>query len=245
MRKIVLALLSGLFLVSCEKEDNSVGTLEIEHNSPVVVGWGLQMSTSSTGQYSVWWDGPNGFEVHPQTISNQANYIERTPMTLQDAGEYVVSWVDAEGKVKYRGRATIEVIPPPNAPCSLTPNTSQSDIGGVGTYNFTNRYFTVTSSFYTVSGSAGGDEMKFGFYGQSKPKPGIYEITDGYYGLEYGTVGLHISGGGMYHFLAQGGKVYVTTNTNGELSVSFCNVKFSNPINPSKPLTVSANITQP
>lgn len=164
-------------------------------------------------------------------------------MSLQDAGEYTVSWVDNNDEIVYQGKATIEVIPVPNPPCTITANSSTST-GPFGSYNFSSRSFSVMTAGYTVKGSAGSDNMQFLFWGTGKPKPGAYDIDPKYYVDKYGTVGLAINIGSSYTLSALGGKVYVTAGSNGKLSVSFCSVNFNNPIN-SASLVISGNITEP
>src|SRR6478752_1464429 len=98
MKRILFCIAASVLLFACKKEE--VGTLEINHNGPIVAGWDLNLSTISTQEYRIWWYGPNGWKVEPQTISNQSNYVTRTPVSLQDAGEYIVRWVDNDGKIK-------------------------------------------------------------------------------------------------------------------------------------------------
>lgn len=243
MKRLFPFLLACLFF-SCKK--NKCGTpesLTITHNSPVVQGWDLHLQTDATQGYRIWWFGPNGWAIQPQTISTDANLATRTTMTLQDAGEYTAQWIDNDGCVKYEGKVNINVITPPSAPCSIAANSSQSSVVGVGSYTFGFSTFASTSSYYTVTGSAAGGFVRFGFWGQTRPKPGVYDISGGFFGDEYGTTGLFIQDG-PYQFLAQTGKAYVTQNANGKLSVSICGIKFSNPINPSVPITVDANVTE-
>ncbi len=232
-------------LISCEKNNcDDPSNNIIESNSPVVAGWDINLEATSVAGGRFVWTGPNGWEIDYQTIASDANLQTVQAATMQASGEYVVKVYNHEGCLVSEGTTTVEVIAPPEAPCSIAANTSSSSVAGVGNYNFTSRNFSVTSSYYTVTGSAGGDYLRFGFWGQTRPKPGIYEIDGGYFGTEYGTTGLYIRGG-LYDFMAQGGKVYVTAAATGKLTVAFCNVSFSNPLNPSIPITISARITEP
>jgi hypothetical protein len=234
-----------LFLSCHQKESTCEPTmnLPIEVNSPLIEGWNLNLKTDAINEGHYIWSGPNGWKYAPVTISNQDFQQSLNNVTSQNAGEYSVKVYDYLGCLAGEGKVNVEVIAPPPPPCNLTPNTSTSSVIGVGDYTFVNPYFTSSSGNYLVSGSESGDFIRFGFWGQNRPIPGIYEITDGYFGQEYGTVGLFIQSGG-YQFLADSGNVYVNKKSNGKLSVSICNVKFSNPIKPSQPIYVSANLTE-
>jgi hypothetical protein len=238
----------ALVLISCKKDNCGDPSKNfLLSNSPVVEGFDIFLEATAVQGGRFVWSGPNGWSKDYQTIASDANLQTISTVSAQASGEYRVKVYNYEGCLVSEGTTTVEIIPPPNAPCTIVANTSQSSVGGIGNYNFVSRVFSVTSSYYTVTGSAslagGGDFLRFGFWGQTRPKPGIYNIHGGYFGDEYGTTGLWIQSGG-YQFLAQDGKAYVTSN-NGKLTVAVCDVKFNNPINPNNPFTVSAKITEP
>lgn len=247
MKRIVFLLLTSTLFFSCVKKEDcgTPGPLDIEHNGPVVEGWYLRLKTNGTTAYRFRWYGPNGWKKEFQTFASDANEQTRTPMTMQDAGEYKVQWVDGEGCIKYEGKVNIQVVPPPPAPCTVTKNSSTSSVAGIGAYSYSPS-FLGSGNFYYVSGASGGPGgafIRLAFPGQEEPKPGIYETAPQSFGLDYGTVGVMLQDGTVFSQGAPGRKVYVT-KVNNKLVVGFCSLPFSNPFNPSAPFLVSANFTQ-
>jgi hypothetical protein len=241
---VLLGIFFSCLLYSCEKKDcNPPSAINITTNSPIVEGWNLNLETVSIGGGRYVWSGPNGWKEDNQTIGSDDNMESISNLTPSEAGDYSVKVYNHEGCLVAEGKTTVEVIAPPNPPCTVAPNTNQMSAAGVLGSSFTYQNFASVSGTFDVTGSSFGAFMQFGFWGQTRPKPGVYEITGGYIGSGYGTTGLFIQSGPQ-QFFAQGGKAYVTLN-NGKLSVSICSILFSNPITPTMPITASANITEP
>lgn len=211
-------------------------------------GWPLRLKTMQSQAYLYKWSGPNGWSMEYETFASNANEQERLSVTAQDAGEYKVQLINNEGCIAYEGSTLIDVTPAPQAPCILSANSSTSSVAGVGDYDFTSRSFVGSGNFYTVAaaeGTAPGTPyMRFAFAGATPPLPGVYTVAPTTFGLEPGTVGLYIETITYQFYAWPDQKVYVT-KVNGKLSVSFCSLTFGNPLNPSKPITISANVTEP
>jgi hypothetical protein len=245
---ILISVLFASFFFACKKDScGSPSDLIIETNSPVVSGWNLTLKTGDLyGRYV--WTGPDGWSEEYGGYTSESYRQELSSVSLRSSGEYTVKVYNDQGCIIGQGKTNVEVINPPPAPCTIARNTSTSSVIGVGTYNFASQDFGASSGYYLVSGTTAGGGgapyLRFGFVGQTRPKPGKYTIDGGYFGAAFGTTGVFIQSG-AYQFVAQGGTVYVTLTSNNKLSVSFCDVTFSNSINPAAPFRVSANVTEP
>jgi hypothetical protein len=221
--------------------------LTIAQNGPIVEGWPLYLESDvRTEAYLYKWTGPNGWKQHYTVFSNDAWHQEIPDMTAANAGEYKLLLMTHDGCVKYEGSVNVNVIPAPTPPCTIAANTSTSSVAGVGGFNFVNRTFQGGSGHYLVYGSQvtpGGDYMRFAFLGDNPPLPGVYK-TNGFFGMEPGKVGLYIETI-TYQFVANPDQLVYVNKVNNKLEVTFCGVKFNNPINPANPITISARITQP
>lgn len=234
-----------LVLFSCKKKCPAPDKVEITHSGPVVVGWPLKLETTGSMNHLFRWYGPNGWKIENAVFSSEAHVVYRQNLTLNDGGEYKVQRVTAEGCVEYEGTVTVSVIEAPNPPCAIAANSSSSSVGGVGSYSFVHKTFGASGNNYLVSASQNviGDVMKFGFYGSARPIPGVHKTINNHFASDFGTVGIYIEAPGNQFMVYADQEVYVTLK-NGKLSISFCNLLFSNPYNQSSPIKISANITE-
>ena len=239
---LAVTLFSLVFFSSCSKGGGCEppSPITINHNGPVVEGWNLNLQSDYvTSEYIYKWSGPNGWTA--QTSGSDANLVSIENITAAGSGEYKVQLVK-KGCVEYEGKVDIEVIAPPAPPCTLAANTSTSTVAGVGGYSFSSRSFGASSGHYMVDAGEGGDEIRLSFVGNTPPIPGTYK-TNGYWGLEPGKVGLYISAG-VYDFVANPDQTVYVTKVNNKLEVSFCTVRFNNPLG-SAVINISARIVQP
>jgi len=217
----------------------------ITTNSPVTEGRTLTLESLSTEQELIRWYGPNGYVKEYQYFDNQAHQQARENVTMADAGEYKIQYIDGNGCVYAEGTTTVEVIAAPLPSCNVAANTAFSSVSGVGEYNFTYKSFQQSSSFFEVEGSegyAGGDAMHWSFISVGVPSPGIYK-TAGYAATTNLEVGVSINTG-TYQFVANSGQDVYVNKVNGKTEITFCNLSFNNPLAPSVPIYISANITE-
>ena len=126
----------------------------------------------------------------------------------------------------------------------------------LGDFNWRTRiagaFFAAINNYKEVEDIIGAKEgtspgvpyMRFAFLGATSPLPGVYTTDQTTFGLEPTTVGLYIDAITYQFYAGPGQKVYVNKE-NGKLSLSFCSLSFSNPFDPSKPIIISANVTEP
>lgn len=247
---ILFLLLFSVIFNSCRKSgttsdgclvSNTVPSIAITSNSPVVEGWPIYVSTTATMANMFHWTGPNGWDINYQYFSSNANEQQRLNASFADSGLYRVELRNSDGCVEYRGSVNVKVIPAPQPPCTLTNNTSTSSVVGVGGSTYPNIYFQ-SSTFYTVQASTYGESLTFYFIGNTPPKPGVYK-TAGYAPTKETEVGCWITVS-PYDFINQSGQDVYVTKVNGKTQVSFCNCTFTNPLGPTKP-KISAKIVQP
>lgn len=236
-------------LLSCKKSSNDCpepSPVTIKQNGPVIDGWPLTLEAEiqSTG-YLYKWTGPNGWEHLYDAYASNAYLQTRSKISFADAGEYKLQLV-YNGCVEYEGKVTVEVKAAPAPSCNLTANTSTSSVVGVGDYSFKYLNFAASSGAYLIEASEGvggaGDHMHLAFLGDEPPLAGTYK-TNGYWGNEPGKVGLFITSG-TYDFVASPDQTVYVNKVNNKLDISFCSLRFNNPMNPSKPITVSTRIVQ-
>jgi len=245
---LLITLFAYTSLSSCKKSSNDCpapSPVTIKQNGPVIDGWPLNLEAEiqSTG-YLYKWTGPNGWEHLYDAYASDAYLQTRPKISFADAGEYKLQLV-YNGCVEYEGKVIVEVKSAPAPTCNNTANTSNSSVVGLGDYSFKYLNFSSSIGSYLIEASegvAGGDHMHFAFLGDEPPLPGTYK-TSGYWGLEPGKVGLYITSG-AYDFVANLDQTVYVNKVNSKLDVSFCSLRFSNPMNPSKPITVSARIVQ-
>jgi hypothetical protein len=239
---LAITLFSLAFFSSCSKGGgcDQPSPIIINHNGPVVEGWNLDLRAEyATSQHTYKWSGPNGWTA--QTSGSNADLVSIENITAAGSGEYKLQLV-SKGCVEYEGKVDIEVIAPPAPPCTVAANTATSSVAGVGGYSFTYRNFGASSGHYMVEATQAGDGMTLSFVGNDPPVPGTYK-TNGYWGMEPGKVGLYI-GAGVYDFVANPDQTVYVTKVNNKLEVSFCTVRFNNPLG-SAVINVSARIVQP
>jgi hypothetical protein len=251
LRPFTLLIVFFLYILhsSCKKSSNdcpAAAPIIIKHSGPIIAGWPLHLEAEfQSTAYLYKWSGPNGWEQHYITFASDAYLQTRENMTTADAGEYKLQLVN-NGCVEYEGKVVVEVIAAPAPPCNIAANTSTSSVAGVGNYSFGYRNFSASSGHYFISGSQGsgpgGDYMRFAFLGDDLPLPGTYK-TDGYFGMQRGKVGLYI-GAGTYDFVANPDQTVYVNKVNNKIEVSFCSLRFNNPLSPQNPITVSAKIVQ-
>jgi hypothetical protein len=235
-------------LVSCSKPDKCSDplSLTIDNNGPVYPGWPLYLEADvRSSAYLYKWSGPNGWKKDYQSYASDAYYQQILNMTTAEAGEYKLRLINTEGCIAYEGTTTVQVLPAPTVPCSVTANTSTSSVAGVGGFSFVNPSFQPGGSYYFVYGSqvVNGPFMRFAFLGNTPPLPGVYK-TSGFFSINPGDVGLYIETV-TYQFVANPDQTVYVNKVNNKLEVTFCSVKFNNPINPANPITISAKIVQP
>ncbi len=238
----------SLILASCKKSNKCSDPLPLtlENNGPVYVGWPLSLEADvRSSAYLYKWSGPNGWKQDYRIYSSDAWHQDFLNVTAAEAGEYKLRLLDSEGCVAYEGSTTVQVLSAPTIPCTPTANTSTSSVVGVGDFTFTSRTFQTGSSYYFVEGSQviNGPFMRFAFLGQTPPLPGVYS-TSGFFAIDPGDVGLYIETI-TYQFVANPDQKVYVNKVNNKLEITFCSVKFNNPINPANPITVSGKIVQP
>jgi hypothetical protein len=248
-RPLMICLGFCMMLISCTKPNSNCSdpiSLTIDHNGPLYPGWPLYLEADiQSTAYLYKWSGPNGWKKDYQIFSSDAYHQEILNVTAAEAGEYKLRLIDTEGCVAYEGSTTVEVLTAPTVPCTVAANTSTSSVVGVGDFTFVNRSFSGGGGYYMVSGSqvVGGHYMRFAFLGDTPPLPGVYK-TSGFFSHEPGDVGLYIETI-THQFVANPDQSVYVNKVNNKLEVTFCAVKFNNPINPASPITISAKIVQP
>jgi hypothetical protein len=234
-----------IILVSCKKTNDpnadcgDPDTLSVVSNSPVVVGWPIEVSAGNyIGTYD--WVSPSNSPINQSgfVATNSYTYY-KSAASFSDSGLYRLE-VNYEGCLEYKGSTQIKVIPPPVAPCNITSNTSTSSVVGVGGTIYTSISFGSNGTVVQVTGN--GETMNIRFYGSAKPRQGIYK-TNGYNSDTEKQVGCWITKF-PYDFINQAGQdIYVNT-VNGKMQISFCNCQFTNPLG-STIIRISAKITEP
>ena len=241
-------------LVSCTKSNVSSNTnnngnnnnncpttysTSLTSNSPVIVGWPLELTTNDDMSYLFNWAGPNGFSIDYSYYASNAGEQGIAVTSFADSGVYTVQLLTPDGCVAYEGTTDVQIVPAPSAPCNLPENSSISNVIGVGGLT----YDGVTFNGNAISGynSASQETLYFNFNGSSLPTPGVY-TTSGYYAMNDTTVGCYFDDF-PDDFLLNNGLVYVTS-VNGKLQVSFCNCSVSNPLGGVQ-IYASASLTQP
>jgi hypothetical protein len=177
--------------------------------------------------------------------SSEAYLQFRENMTMADKGEYKLQMINQQGCIEYEGSVMVDVIQAPNPTCTIAANTSTSSVAGVGDYNFVYRNFSASSGFFDVTGreTVPGDVMHFSFLGNVAPLPGVYK-TSGYFSTGTDKVGLWI-GASTVDFVSNPDQTVYVKKVNNKIEITFCALKFNNPMSPSNPVTVSAKIVQP
>jgi hypothetical protein len=246
MKYRIFLLVSILFFFSsCKKTGNGncpdPTDITITTNSPVVLGWPIYVSSTATMSYMYHWTGPNGWDINYNFYASDAYSQQRLNATYADSGLYKLELRNSDGCVVERGTTTIKVIAAPAPPCSITNNSSTSNIIGVGGVTYTNIYFT-PSTFYAVQGTGGGQSITMYFQGNVPPKPGVYK-TSGYAPTKDTEVGCWITAS-PYDFINQAGQDVYVNLVGGKTQISFCNCNFTNPLGSTIP-KISAKITQP
>lgn len=248
-RLLIILICISIIFTSCEKQDKCPETMSviIEQNGPVYAGWPLYLKADVQSMaYLYKWTGPNGWKQEYQYFASDAYQQQRLNMTAADAGDYKLQLLTSEGCIAYEGSTTVKVLTAPTIPCTVPANKSLSSVVGVGDYNFIYRTFSSSSSYYIVSGMEivpGGHFMRFAFVGENPPLPGVYK-TSGYFGRDPDQVGLYIETG-TYQFTANPDQLVYVNKVNNKLEVTFCSLKFNNPLNQANPITISAKIVQP
>jgi hypothetical protein len=154
---VLLGMFFSCLLNSCEKKNcNPPNTINITTNSPIVEGWNLNLETVSIAGGRYVWSGPNGWKVDNQTIGSDDNMESISNLTPSQAGDYSVKVYNHEGCLVSEGKTTVEVIAPPNPPCTVSPNTNQISAAGVLGSSFTCQYFASVSGTFDVTGSSAG-----------------------------------------------------------------------------------------
>jgi hypothetical protein len=231
---------------SCTKEQRSncepPSNIEITTNSPVIEGWPLTISTTSSAGSLFRWTGP-AWEVNYAAYASDAHQQGIIATKLADAGTYKVQLRDFDGCVAYEGSTEVKIIPAPLPPCNVTKNSSTSNVIGVGGVPFTGViYFQGGGGIFTVQTTGGGQSITFNFNGDNVPKPGIYK-TSGYFALDEATCGCYITSF-PYDFINTSGQDVYVNKVNGKTQVSFCSATFTNPLG-STAIKISANVTEP
>ncbi len=243
--RILLIVLSTLLLVSCEKITNDepcvLKNIEIVTNSPVIEGWPIYLSTIPSQTESYNWIGPKG------NISTQGaqNSIQVLNASLSDSGIYKVGITNTFGCLAYIGTASIKVISAPLPPCTVVNNTSTSNVVGIGdeTYTYVSFVNNIATAYPNIASS--NYAMKFTFFGNSAPKPGVYKTNGSIYNASTeNEVGCYINVFPTTYFINKAGQNVYVNKVNGKLQISFCNTDFTNPVGTSA-IRISAKITQP
>jgi hypothetical protein len=235
-------------LFSCLKpagDDNAcppTTAVTITTNSPVIVGWPLTLSTADDMSFLYKWSGPNGFNVDYNYHSSTAYLQGKLVTTMADAGVYRIERRYSDGCVFDTGSVVVQIINPPLPPCTVTNNSSTSNVIGVGGVPYGNLYFTGGGGIYTVQGTGGGQSITFHFNGNTPPKPGVYK-TSGYFAMDEATVGVYITAS-PYDFINNSGQDVYVNLVGGKTQVQFCNATFSNPLG-STVIKISAKLTEP
>lgn len=235
----------GVVLSSCEKKSDGCpapSPITIKNNGPIVAGWPLQLEAEfQSTSYLYHWTGPNGWEKHYQTYASDAYLQERTNMTTADAGVYKLQLIQGDC-IKYEGTINIEVKAAPLPSCNIAANTSTSSVAGIGDMSFSYRNSAASSGTYIMTGSEPGQSMKISFLGDVPPLPGTYK-TNGYWPFSPGKVGLYITSN-TYDFVANPDQTVYVNKVNNKLEVTFCGVRFNNPLGSPNPITISAKMVE-
>jgi hypothetical protein len=222
-----------------DKEPCVLKNVEIITNSPVIVGWPINISTRASQSDVFRWVGPNG------VFANQGgNSIQVLDAKYSDSGSYKVEIKNAFDCLEFESYTNIKVIPPPSAPCTVTNNTSTSTVIGVGDNTYTYVSFTNNNAdAYPVIANSN-NALHFRFYGSTPPKPGLYKTGDntGFNAID--KVACWISTFPATEFRNKENQNVYVTKVNGKYVISFCNAEFTNPIG-SSVIKISAKITEP
>lgn len=239
---------SALFLMnSCEKTQKGCAQIEttyITSNGPVIEGWSLELSAGQFSDQAVYhWTGPNGWSKTTKYEFNDPDpwRLTRDSMTMNDAGNYSVEVLD-QGCTVQRAVVNVQVTEAPQPPCTVTNNSSTTNMGGVGgtTYSVVSHTSGLNYMVYATNGS---QTINFVFENGEEPKPGMYLIDQGYYPSEKDHAAVYIQSG-FYDFFLESYYTLYVNKVNGKLQFSFCNGKFTNPIS-NNPIIISAKVTLP
>lgn len=101
---------------------------------------------------------------------------------MNDAGNYSVEVLD-QGCTVQRAVVNVQVTEAPQPPCTVTNNSSTTNMGGVGgtTYSVVSHTSGLNYMVYATNGS---QTINFVFENGEEPKPGMYLIDQGYYPSE-------------------------------------------------------------
>jgi hypothetical protein len=225
---------------NCGKIENA----SISTNSPVVVGWPIEISASSN-LYGIYkWVSPVGSSLEQSGFISSYTYAYyKNVASFSDSGTYKLE-VKISGCVQDTGTVKIKIIPPPTAPCNITNNTSTSNIIGVGGDTYTYRDFTnnVVTAYPNIASSEGA--LHFSFWGNAAPKPGKYKTNGSTFSTVETEVGCWLSYFPGRQFINKVGQDVYVNIVNGKMQISFCNAEFTNPIGTSI-IRISTKITQP
>jgi hypothetical protein len=250
---LALFLLFALF-TSCKKtstaEDDTTPNCvapyiaSIATNSPVVVGWPIDISTSNNmyGYYT--WFSPSGGTLEQKGFTSSSFYgYYKSAASFSDSGTYRLE-VKINGCLQDSGNFKIKIIAPPTPPCTTTNNTSTSNVIGVGGDTYTSRDFNnnVITAYPSIGSSEGA--LHFSFWGNTAPKPGKYKTNGSTFSGVETEVGCWLTYFPGRQFINKANQDVYVNMVNGKMQISFCSCGFTNPIGASA-ITISARITQP
>ena len=256
--KILIKILCASFFIislqSCTKNTDDTGinqncpaveTFSLTSNSPVVVGWPLEVKLPyiyASGKYV--WTGPNGFHVESTATSDLTQ--SKITTTFADSGIYILKIIDInDGCTIAEGSTKVSIISSPTAPCnaSLTNNASTSTLFGVGNGSYSGQQKTTSGSYISFfANCTDGSHLNINFNNYSDAQPGTYTTSDGFYPDQpASSVGIYYQTGLSQFTCKSLQKVYVTKTGNTTI-ISFCNLGFNNSVG-STVITVSGKVS--
>jgi hypothetical protein len=243
--KLFLAITLIITLFSCKKEKEECGviiTSTIDSNGPVIVGYPIEISTTSyDGRYSTWRTPSGGTLEEAGFIQIGNEKYRKEVASYSDSGIYKVE-LFYRSCAQYAGSTLIKVTAPPLPPCNVANNTSTSTVVGVGGNAYS--YVYITNNGSSISASGNNETLNLRFPNNVRPRNGIY-ITSGASGPTQSTteVSCWISSG-AYNFANQAGQSIYVNTINGKMQIGFCNSLFTNPLGTSI-IRISAKLTEP
>ncbi|MCX6208585.1 MAG: hypothetical protein NTZ59_03525 [Bacteroidetes bacterium] len=235
-------------LTSCKKANilddcPDVAKLTVTSNSPVTLGWPIELKSSNNYSAQYIWTGPNGFSRKGYSGNNLTESI--TTAAFADSGTYYVKLIDGNsGCVLGEGSTQVKVVAAANAPCTIANNTSTSTLGGVGGGSYSGSYGRQSGNYFLYfSNCSDGSYLNIAFTNTGAPNPGEYLTTGDWYSNTYGSssVGLYYQTG-LSQFIAKSLQKLYVTRSGSSTTVSFCNIEFTNSVGSTK-ILISAKVT--
>ena len=179
VKTLLIVLAASLFFYGCIKKDTvncrEIRSPQASSNAPVVYGSVIRLQAHSSGSsVSYHWSGPYYFstEVQNPEIYNASQLT---------SGIYALTVSTDDGCVSDTVFTNV-TISFPSAPCN--PINNQYTLDGLTDVPLSYVTFQAGSSDYEITGNGSNGDIHFYFSTLSKPKPGIYKVSESYYNAD-------------------------------------------------------------